>query len=124
MKLTVLIAGFGAMAAVSAAFIAYGKLGGKVDSAVPAATDRVIAAAGRVEPVSEEIKIASELAGRLSEVRIEDGDRIRRGQVIAVLENADYRARLALAEAQLHAREADLLRVVNGAREQERREAL
>ena len=83
----------------------------------------VVAAAGRVEPVSEEINIASEITGRLQEVMIDEGDRIRQGQILAVIENGDYRARLALAEAQLLWREAELRRLVNGAREEERLEA-
>jgi ABC exporter DevB family membrane fusion protein len=83
----------------------------------------VIAAAGRVEPVSEEIKVASQMAGRLSEVRVEEGDRVKKGDVVATVENHDYRAQLAIAEATLLAKEADLRRVMNGARGQERREA-
>lgn len=92
-------------------------------AAIPRTTAKVIAAAGRVEPVSEELKIASEIAGRLREVRVDEGDRVRRGQILAVVDNDDYRARLALAEAQFKSREADLARIVNGTRTQERREA-
>src|SRR5262249_24288520 len=51
------------------------------------------------------------------------GDRVRAGQVIATLENDDYRARVQSAEAERRAREADARRVANGAREQERLEA-
>jgi ABC exporter DevB family membrane fusion protein len=83
----------------------------------------VVAAAGRIEPFSEEIRVNTEMSGKLREVRIEEGDRIRRGQVIAVLENADFAARVALAEAQVKQREAQLLRVNNGSRAEERREA-
>jgi ABC exporter DevB family membrane fusion protein len=83
----------------------------------------VVAAAGRIEPLSEEIRVGTELSGKLREVRIEEGDRIRRGQVIAVLQNADFAARVALAEAQVKQREAQLLRVNNGSRAEERREA-
>jgi ABC exporter DevB family membrane fusion protein len=82
-----------------------------------------IAAAGRVEPVSEEVTIASQLPGRLAAVPVEEGDRVRRGQVLAVLVNEDYRARVEFAEAQLRLKEAELRRVVNGARQQERLEA-
>jgi len=83
-----------------------------------------IVAPGRVEPASEEVKISSQVPGRLSSVPLEEGDRVRRGQVIAVVSNEDYRARLASAEAHLKLREAELLRIVNGSRDQERREAL
>jgi len=83
----------------------------------------VIAAPGRVEAVSEEVRVSSELSGRLKIVNVEEGDRVMRGQVLAELENADYRARVANAEAELAQREAELRRTVNGSRTEERREA-
>jgi HlyD family secretion protein len=83
----------------------------------------LIAGPGRVEPFSEDIKIGSELSGRLKSVNVEEGDTIRRGQVMAELENADYRAQVESARANVVAREAVLRKVVNGARRQERDEA-
>lgn len=83
----------------------------------------LVAAAGRVEPVSEEIRIGAEMNGKLREIHVDEGDRVRRGQVLAVLENADYAARVAISEAQLKQREAQLLRVNNGSRAEERRAA-
>ncbi len=83
----------------------------------------LIAAPGRVEAVSEEIRVSSELSGRLRTVHVEEGDRVQRGQVLAEIENDDYRARVAAAEAELRQREAELRRTVNGARTQERLEA-
>jgi len=83
----------------------------------------LIAAPGRVEAVSEEIRVSSELSGRLKTVPVEEGDRVQRGQVLAEIVNDDYRARVAAAEAELAQREAELRRTVNGARTQERREA-
>ena len=84
---------------------------------------RLIAAPGRVEAVSEEVRLSSELSGRLKSVNVEEGDRVQRGQVLAEIENADYRARVAEAEAELAQREAELRRTINGARAQERGEA-
>jgi len=83
----------------------------------------VVAAPGRVEAVSEEVRVSSELSGRLRTVNAEEGDRVRRGQVLAEIENDDYRARVKEAEAVVEQRAADLRRTVNGARTQERREA-
>lgn len=83
----------------------------------------LIAAPGRVEPVSEEIKVASEVAGRLRSVKVDEGDHVARGQVLAELDNDDVRARRDSAAAELAVREAELTRVVNGSRDQERREA-
>jgi len=87
------------------------------------ANNLLIAAPGRVEAVSEEVRVSSELSGRLKTVNVEEGDRVRQGQVLAEIQNDDYRARVQEAEAELAQREAELRRTVNGARSQERREA-
>jgi HlyD family secretion protein len=83
----------------------------------------LLAGPGRVEPYSEDIKIGSELSGRLKAVKVEEGDTIRRGQVLAELENADYRAQVESARANVLAKQATLRKVINGARRQERDEA-
>jgi HlyD family secretion protein len=80
----------------------------------------LIAGPGRVEPSSEDIKIGSELSGRLKLVKVEEGDAIHRGEVLAELENADYRAQVESARANVVAKEATLRKVNNGARRQER----
>lgn len=85
--------------------------------------ERMIVGAGRVEPLSEEIKVGSELEGRLSRVPVEEGQHVRAGEVIAILENADYLARVELASATVMQREAELERLVNGSRTEQRREA-
>jgi HlyD family secretion protein len=82
--------------------------------------DGLIAAPGRVEAISEEIRVSSELSGRLKSVPVEEGDRVHKGQVLAQIESEDYIARVAAAEAALAQRQAELLRLVNGARSQER----
>lgn len=92
-------------------------------SKAASAAGRVIAAPGRVEPASEEIEVGIELSGRLREVSIEEGDRVTRGQIIARLASEDFSARLASAEARLALARAELERLVNGARAEERREA-
>ncbi len=83
----------------------------------------LVAGPGRVEPYSEDIKIGSELSGRLKSVFVEEGDTIHRGQTLAELENADYRAEVGSAKASVVAKEATLRKVINGARHQERDEA-
>ncbi len=86
--------------------------------------DGLIAAPGRIEAISEEIRVSSELSGRLKSVAVEEGDRVRKGQVLAQIENEDYIARVASAEAALAQRQAELTRTINGARSQERRASL
>jgi HlyD family secretion protein len=90
----------------------------------PSQGEKLIAGPGRVEPVSEDIKLGSELSGKLKSVNVEEGDVIHRGQVLAVLENDDYKAQVSSAEAEVRTKEATLRKVVNGARTQERSEAL
>ncbi|MBL0157922.1 MAG: HlyD family efflux transporter periplasmic adaptor subunit [Bryobacterales bacterium] len=82
-----------------------------------------IAAAGRVEPASEEVKIGAEMDGKLARVAVEEGDAVRRGQVVATLQNGEFIARVDLAKATLREREAQLERLRNGARVEEKREA-
>ena len=87
------------------------------------AAGQYVAGPGRVEPISEDIKVGSELSGKLKQVMVEEGDHVRQGQVVAELENADYRAAILSAQATVQQRDAELRKVINGARNQERREA-
>lgn len=80
---------------------------------------KTIAAGGLVEPAGEERVIIPQLSGRLSKVLIAEGDAVRAGQLIAEIENSEYRAALAAAEAELQRREAELARLRNGARREE-----
>jgi HlyD family secretion protein len=85
---------------------------------------RIISGPGLVEPVSEDIKLGSELSGKLKSVYVEEGDHVTSGQLLAELQNDDYRAQIGSAEAQVIAKEATLRKVLNGARAQERSEAM
>jgi len=102
-----------------------------------ASPPNIVSAPGRIEPISEEIEVGSELSGILRAVLVEEGDEVKRGQILAVLENDDYRAKIrtaesgraaaeaarASAEARLVGAGAALRRTINGARIEERREA-
>ncbi len=116
-----------AAAAAGAAFSLHRQAPGTIATeGVPGRTSTaglVVAAPGRVEPASEEVDIASEIGGRLESVPVEEGDHVRAGQTVAVISNADYRAMVATAAAELDARQAELRLVVNGARTSARREA-
>lgn len=88
------------------------------------AHDVVAVGPGRVEPVSEEVRISAQVGGTLREVLVDEGSRVSAGQVVARIENAEHAARVSQAEAELAVREAEARRVRNGARDQERREAV
>jgi HlyD family secretion protein len=83
--------------------------------------DSHLAARGRVEgATSQEIKLASRVVGRLKEVTVNDGDPVRKGQVVAVLENDDLQAQVEQARANLLRAQAALEKLQNGARPEER----
>jgi multidrug resistance efflux pump len=54
---------------------------------------------GRVESVRGELEIAALISGRLEEVRVTEGDRVREGDILAVLEGAREAEDLRIAEA-------------------------
>lgn len=96
-----------------------------------------VAAPGIVEAASEEIEVGAEVPGKLRDVPVEEGDSVSKGQVLAVIENADLSTAVQTARAQIEtlrsAQEsararllqavADRDRVANGSRTEERREA-
>jgi HlyD family secretion protein len=92
-------------------------------SAAPRDTEIAAAGPGLVEPLSEEVRVSAQIGGRLDRVLVDEGQRVKAGDVIAIVDNADYRARVDSAQAELDLREAALRRIVNGARVQERQEA-
>jgi HlyD family secretion protein len=116
----IFLAGLG----LAGAFFVNRKPAAPVAGVVHIVEKAMISAPGRVEPVSEEIKVGTSLGGKLQRILVEEGDSVRAGQPVAILDNGDYHARAGVAEAQLRQAEAALRRVVNGARDQERREAL
>jgi len=52
--------------------------------------------------------VSAKIQGRLSELRVEEGSRVREGEVLARLESADYEAQILRAQAQVEHAEADL----------------
>jgi multidrug efflux pump subunit AcrA (membrane-fusion protein) len=69
--------------------------------------------------VGAEVKVGSRIPGRVEQLAVQVGDRVKPGQVIARLEQDDLRAAVEKARADLAADEARLATVRNGARAQE-----
>ncbi len=69
--------------------------------------------------VGAEVKVGSRIAGRVDQLAVQVGDRVKAGQVIARLEQDDLRAAVELARANLANAEAKLATVRKGARTQE-----
>lgn len=89
----------------------------------PLVTKDIVAGPGRVEPDSEEVKVGSELAGKLKEVLVEEGAKVKKEQILAELVNDDYHAAVLASQAQVHEKQAEYDKVLNGSRIQERRES-
>lgn len=111
------------IAAINLAFLS-ARRATPVAQATSQAEGGVVAAGpGRVEAASEEVRVSAQVGGRLQRVLVEENDHVTAGQVLAVIDNAEYRARVASAAATLRLREAEGRKVHNGARAQERRDA-
>ena len=96
-----------------------------------------VVAPGVVEAISEEIEIGAEIPGKLKQVLVEEGEQVTKGQIIAILENADFQAQVQTAKMQIETlrrqketagarilqTRAERARIYNGARPEERREA-
>jgi HlyD family secretion protein len=82
----------------------------------------VVAAPGRVEPTTTPFELALSTIGQLKAVYVAAGDKIRRGELLAELDNADQHARVDEAEATVALRQAQLEKLKNGARPEERQE--
>jgi ABC exporter DevB family membrane fusion protein len=82
-----------------------------------------VAAAGRVEPVSEEMRLGFDISGKIREVLVEEGDTVAKGQAVARLVDDDIQARLAQAQSNVQALKAALDKTIAGARSMERAEA-
>jgi HlyD family secretion protein len=83
----------------------------------------MVAAPGLVEPIGEEREIGSQVIGIIREMRVEENDKVVGGEIIAVVDNNEQEAWLASARAAFVQRKAELDRVLNGTRAEERREA-
>jgi HlyD family secretion protein len=82
-----------------------------------------IAAQGRIEPVSEAVELAIGSVGTLAVVYVDEGDTVKKGQILAEIVNGDQQARVTQAEAQVALRKAELDKLLHGARSEERRQA-
>jgi HlyD family secretion protein len=82
-----------------------------------------VAAPGRVEPSTAPIELALASIGDLKAVYVAAGDKIHRGQLLAELDNADQQARTEEAAAGVALRQAQLDKLLNGARPEEKQEA-
>jgi ABC exporter DevB family membrane fusion protein len=69
------------------------------------------------------VRVGSELSGTIRSVLVEEGQHVRKGQVLAILANDDYKAQEDASQAQVRQARATYQKVLNGSRAQEREEA-
>lgn len=72
---------------------------------------------------ADEIRLGSRVGGRVKEVLVEEGKPVKAGQPLVILEEFDLDERLAEAEANLAARQAEYDRFTNGFRTEEKDQA-
>jgi HlyD family secretion protein len=92
---------------------------------VPAQAQNItlrITASGSVVPI-QSVNLSPKTSGRLRELYVEQGDRVEQGQVVARMEDADAKARVAQAQANLSKAQASLAEGISGSRPEEIRSA-
>ena len=83
-----------------------------------AASDAVLTASGYVIP-RRRVEVSSKLSGRVEELLVDRGDMVRAGQVLARLDDREFRAQLSQARANRQAAAARLAEAETGSRPQE-----
>ncbi len=94
----------------------------KAEDAMPkeAVPLRYVSAEGKVEALpGAEVEVGSEITGRIERFFVKEGDFVKKGALIAILENRDIKARLREAGTQVAVARARLAEVASGSREEE-----
>ena len=66
-----------------------------------------------------QVDLGFRVTGRIQEMRFEEGDRIKKGQIIAVLDKDTFEADVRTAIGQMQAQEANLTKMERGSRPEE-----
>lgn len=85
------------------------------------AKDYTVAAPGRVEPRSGEIRLGATYLGRVEEVLVEVDDKVEEGELLLRLDDAEARAKLASAETEAEALREDREKAFASGREDVRK---
>jgi multidrug resistance efflux pump len=94
-------------------------------SSEPTRTDPAQAVCtGMVEATGGEIDVFAQMSGELTEVGVREGDTVRKGQVLAVLDARRQEAEIAVAAAAVGCAQAKLKRIQAGVGKEEKQEAL
>lgn len=105
-------------------YLAYDKMkadDAESEAAPVVARDYVVAAPGRVEPRSGEIRLGATYLGRVEEVLVEVDDKVEEGELLLRLDDAEARAKLASAETEAEALREDREKAFASGREDVRK---
>ncbi len=81
---------------------------------------RLVAAEGKVEAMpGADVDVGSDIIGRIAEVYVNEGQTVKKGALLATIENADAKAKLAEAQAELQVAASRLKEVKAGSRPEE-----
>ena len=89
----------------------------------PTVQDRIYAT-GIVEGATPDIELRTEISGRVVDVLVATGDWVQKGDVLVRLDGRRQIQQVAASQASLELAEAQLVRLTNGARTEERAEAM
>ncbi|MCI0491274.1 MAG: HlyD family efflux transporter periplasmic adaptor subunit [Blastocatellia bacterium] len=85
--------------------------------------ETLLACPGRVEGASEAINIGAGADGIIAEIRVREGQQVRAGDVLAVIDRQDLNAELGAARAAAESARQSRARLIRGSRDEERQQA-
>lgn len=85
-------------------------------SPLPASVEGLVGGNGIVEPAQRETKVAAQVTAVIARVAVNEGDRVKAGDLLVQLDDAVERAALTAAQAELAAEKANLARTLKGLR--------
>lgn len=113
-------------------FASWSRLGLKASNASPdpsketrkeSAMEAALASPGRVEGSSEVINVGAGADGVIAELRVREGQQVRAGDILAVIDRRDLNAELSAARAEAESVRQARARLVRGSRDEERQQA-
>lgn len=87
----------------------------------PAEPQNTVLASGTIE--ATEVDVSAKVSGRILKLLVDEGDTVRAGQVIALLDGKEIQAQVMQAQGAYEAAQARLAELLRGAREEEIRQA-
>jgi ABC exporter DevB family membrane fusion protein len=96
---------------------------GTVDERAPLPPGNVVGGSGIVEPAQREARLAGGAPGVIQRILVKEGDRVKEGDLLLVLESAVEETAVKSAEADLGSARASLARTLNGQRAEDREAA-